>query len=289
MRLLVTGAAGMLGADVARAAERAGHEPLLASHAELDIADHAGVRALLSGEQPDAIINCAAWTDVDGAEQHPEQAHAVNAQGAGNLARSAAEIGARLVHVSTDYVFDGAAPLDRRGHARAYLESDQTGPRSVYGQSKLAGEQLVLAACARHTVVRSAWLFGIHGRNFAATMLRRATERRAVQVVDDQIGSPTWTGHLAPELIGLLAREVSGLVHLAGSGRVSWHGFAREIFRQAEVAYEVQAVSTAQMARPAPRPAWSALETERQDVLPLPPWQDGLAGYLACRVGMIRT
>lgn len=289
MRLLVTGAAGMLGDDVARAAGPAGHEPLRASHAELDITDRAAVRALLSAERPEAIVNCAAWTDVDGAEQHPGQAHAVNAVGAGNLARSAAEIDARLVHVSTDYVFDGAAPLDRRGDARAYLESDQTGPRSVYGQSKLAGEQLVLAACARHTVARSAWLFGIHGRNFAATMLRLAGERRAVQVVDDQIGCPTWTGHLAPALIGLLARDVSGLVHLAGAGRVSWHGFAREIFRQAEIACEVHAVSTAQMARAAPRPAWSALETERQDVLPLPPWQDGLAGYLASRVGMMRT
>src|SRR5262249_12712297 len=158
---------------------------------------------------------------------------------------------------------------------------DQTGPLSVYGQSKLAGEQLVLAASRRHTVVRSAWLFGTDGANLAATMLRLSAERREVQVVDDQIGCPTWTGHLPPALLGLLARGAAGLVRLGGWGGVSWTGFAREIFRQSDVACDVQAVGSAQMTRPAPRPAWSALETERQDVLPLPPWEDGLAGYLA--------
>jgi len=289
MRLLVTGAAGMLGADVTRAANRAGHEPLLVDLPELDITDEAAVRALLASERPGAVVNCAAWTDVDGAEEHPERAYAVNAAGAGNLARAATEICAPLVHLSTDYVFDGNAPLDAGGRPRAYLESDPTGPRSVYGQSKLAGEQQVLAACARHTVVRSAWLFGTGGPNFAATMLRLAAQRRAVQVVDDQIGCPTWTGHLAPALLGLLSREVSGLVHLAGSGRVSWNGFAREIFRQAGVECEVQALSTVQLARAAPRPAWSALESEREEVLPLPPWQDGLAGYLAARAGLVRA
>ena len=192
------------------------------------------------------------------------------------------------MHVSTDYVFDGHAPRDSAGGERAYVESDPTGPRSVYGQTKLAGERRVLGASARHTVARSAWLFGTDGHNFAQTMLTLASQRDAVQVVDDQIGCPTWTGHLAPALLGLLEREVSGLVHLAGGGRVSWNGFAREIFRQAEVACEVQAIGTAEMPRPAPRPAWSALESEREDVLPLPPWQDGLAGYLAARAGMMR-
>jgi dTDP-4-dehydrorhamnose reductase len=174
------------------------------------------------------------------------------------------------------------------GRERAYVESDPTGPRSVYGQSKLAGEQQVLGACTRHTVARSAWLFGTDGGNFVRTMLTLGGERETVQVVDDQVGCPTWTGHLAPALLGLLEREVGGLVHLAGGGRVSWNGFAREIFRQAEVACEVQAISTADMPRPAPRPAWSALESQRDDVLPLPPWQDGLAGYLAARAGMMR-
>jgi len=279
----------MLGHDVMRAAERAGHEPLLVDLPELDITDAQAAGAFLAAERPDAIVNCAAWTDVDGAEEHREQAFAVNARGAGNLARAAAEVEIPLVHVSTDYVFDGNAPVDAAGEPRAYVESDPAGPRSVYGASKLLGEREVLAAASGHVVARSAWLFGVDGKNFVETMLMLASERDAVQVVDDQVGCPTWTGHLAPALLGLLARRVGGLVHLAGTGRVSWNGFTREIFRQAEVDCEVQAVSSAQMARPAPRPAWSALESERDDVLPLPPWQDGLAGYLAARDGMMRA
>jgi dTDP-4-dehydrorhamnose reductase len=293
MRLLVTGAAGMLGHDVLRAGARAGHELIAMDLPEIDITDPVAVEELLGRlrVQPgslDGVINCAAWTDVDGAEQHEREAYAVNADGAGNLARAAAEIDIPLVHISTDYVFDGCAPRDSAGNERAYLESDPTGPCSVYGQSKLAGEQQVLGACAHHAVVRSAWLFGTDGRNFVQTMLALAGDRDTVQVVDDQIGCPTWTGHLAPALLGLLEREVRGLIHLAGGGRVSWNGFAREIFRQAEVACEVQAISTADMPRPAPRPAWSALESQRDDALPLPPWQDGLAGYLAARAGMMR-
>ncbi len=289
MRVLVAGAAGMLGLDVLRAGARAGHELVGIDLPELDITDAAAVQRALERIQPDAVLNCAAWTDVDGAETHVEQAHAVNADGAGNLARAGALAGVPLVHVSTDYVFSGEACVDASGAQRAYVESDPTGPRSVYGESKLAGEQQVLAASGAHTVVRSAWLFGVGGRNFAETMLRLAAERDAVQVVTDQVGCPTWTGHLAPALLGLIERRVSGLVHLAGAGRVSWNGFAVEIFRQAEVDCRVEAAATADMRRPAPRPAWSVLESQREDVLPLPPWQDGLAGYLAARAGMMRA
>jgi dTDP-4-dehydrorhamnose reductase len=228
------------------------------------------------------------------------EAHAVNARGAGNLARAAAAVDIPLVHVSTDYVFKGEAPRNAAGAPRPYLESDPTGPRSVYGATKLAGERQVLAASEAHVVVRSSWLFGTEGHNFVATMLRLAAERRdeepssspretpAVQVVTDQIGCPTWTGHLAPGLLGLIEREVKGLVHLAGTGHVSWNGFAREIFRQAEVNCRVEPATTEQMPRPAPRPAWSALESEREDVLAMPDWRDGLAGYLAARTGMMR-
>jgi dTDP-4-dehydrorhamnose reductase len=288
VRLLVVGAAGMLGHDVLRAGERSGHELIGLDLPELDITDPHAVNATFERVRPDAALNLAAWTDVDGAETHREQAHAVNADGAGNLARAAAALGVALVHVSTDYVFDGTAPLDSRGAPRPYVESDPTDPRSVYGSTKLDGERQVLAASPRHAVARSAWLFGVGGRNFAATMLDLAQEREAVQVVTDQVGCPTWTGHLAPALIGLIERGVSGLVHLAGSGYVSWNGFAAEIFRQAEIDCRVEATTSEQMARPAPRPAWSALESERPDALPLPPWQDGLAGYLAARAGMMR-
>jgi dTDP-4-dehydrorhamnose reductase len=289
VRVLVTGAAGMLGLDVLRAGERAGHELVGITRGELDITDAGAVEEAFARVRPDTALNCAAWTDVDGAESEREQAHAVNAQGAGNLARAAAQAGARLVHVSSDYVFDGDGRLDPSGARRPYLESDPTGPRSVYGASKLAGEQQVLAASPRHAVVRSSWLFGTGGRNFADTMIRLAAEREAVQVVEDQVGCPTWTGHLAPALLGVIERELSGLIHLAGGGHVSWNGFAVEIFRQAEIECRVEQATAAQMARPAPRPAWSALESEREDVLPLPPWQDGLAGYLAARAGMMRT
>jgi dTDP-4-dehydrorhamnose reductase len=283
----------MLGHDVARAGERARQELILVDLPEVDITDPPGLDAYLDGVQAergalDAILNCAAWTDVDGAESKQEAVHAVNADGAGNLGRAAARIGVPLLHLSTDYVFDGTAPLDADGKPRPYVESDPTGPVSVYGSTKLEGERQVLAASPRHTVVRTAWLYGIDGPNFVETMLRLAGEREAVQVVTDQIGSPTWSGHLAPALLGMLEREVSGLVHLTGSGETSWNGFAQEIFRQAEVACAVEPATSEQMARPAPRPAWSALASERGDVVPMPDWRDGLAGYLAAKAGMMR-
>jgi dTDP-4-dehydrorhamnose reductase len=301
MRLMVSGASGMLGHDVMRAGRRARHGLVGLAHGELDVADGEAVERAVARVRPEAIVNCAAWTDVDGAEAHPRQAHAVNADGAGNLARAAAAAGVPLVHVSTDYVFSGEALQDARGAPRPYVESDSTGPRSVYGQSKLAGEHQVLAASAAHTIVRSSWLFGVDGHNFVATMLRLAGEQpasgsegavpppRPLRVVSDQTGCPTWTGHLAPALLGLIEREIRGIVHLSGSGHVSWHGFAREIFRQAELDCPVETATSAQLARPAPRPAWSVMASERSDVLPMPDWRDGLAGYLATRAGMMRA
>jgi dTDP-4-dehydrorhamnose reductase len=278
----------MLGNDVRRVAERAGHELILVDLPELDITDERAVASFYERERPQATVNCAAFTNVDGAETSREAALAVNADGAGNLARAAARLATPMLHISTDYVFDGTAPLDPEGRPRPYVESDPTGPRSVYGETKLAGEHQVLAASHAHTVVRTAWLFGTDGPNFVATMLRLASEREAVQVVDDQIGSPTWSGHLAPAVVGLLERGVRGLVHLAGAGAVSWNGFAKEIFRQADVTCRVEAIPSSEMARPAPRPTFSVLETERDDVVPMGPWQDGLAGYLAARNGMMR-
>jgi dTDP-4-dehydrorhamnose reductase len=279
----------MLGADVRRVGERAGHDLILVDLPELDITDEQAVVAFYERERPEATLNCAAWTNVDGAESNREAAHAVNADGAGNLARAAAGIDTPLLHISTDYVFDGVAPLDSDGRPRPYVESDPTAPKSIYGETKLAGERQVLSASSAHTVVRTAWLYGIDGPNFVATMLRLAGEREAVQVVDDQVGSPTWSGHLAPAVVGLLERGVSGLVHLAGAGSISWNGFAKEIFRQAEVDCQVEAIASSEMARPAPRPAFSVLETEREDVMPMGPWQDGLAGYLAARSGVTRS
>jgi dTDP-4-dehydrorhamnose reductase len=283
----------MLGHDVMRAGERAGHALVGVDLPEVNITDAAALDRLLERlrSEPgglDGIVNCAAWTDVDGAESKPQAAHTVNALGAGLLAGAAAKAAVPLVHISTDYVFDGVAPLDEQGDPRPYLESDPTGPRSVYGSTKLEGEQLVLASSRSHAVVRTAWLYGIDGPNFVATMLRLAGERDSVQVVTDQIGSPTWSGHLAPAVLGLLERGVAGLVHLTGGGHVSWYGFTEEIYRQAEIGCRVEPTTSEAFVRPAPRPAWSALESERDEVIPLPPWQDGLAGYLAARAGISR-
>lgn len=289
MKILIAGASGMLGRDVKLAAERAGHEHVTLDRSQLDVTDASATRRAVAEHAPDAIVNCAAFTNVDGAEAHREQAFAVNGAGAGDLAKAAAEAGVPLLHISTDYVFDGRAIQDSAGRPRAYVESDPVNPLSVYGSSKLEGERRVLAASSSHAVVRSSWLFGVGGPNFVETMLRLANERDSIDVVNDQVGCPTWTGHLAPALIGLLERETAGLIHLAGSGSVSWNGFAKEIFRQAERECEVGVTSTEAMGRPAPRPKWSVIESERADVVPMPEWQDGLAGYLAARHGMMRA
>ena len=296
----------MLAADLIRAADRAGHRVLALPHAQLDICDERQVTAALerladgelagasdaAPEDPSpAILNCAAFTDVDGAEQRREEAFAVNAEGPGLLAQAAAARSIPLLHISSDYVFGGVRPGAAGAHAPGdpYRESDPPAPCGAYGMSKRAGEEAVAAAGGQHTIVRSSWLFGLGGRNFVATMLRLAGERGAVSVVDDQVGTPTWTGHLAPALIGLLERSVRGIVHLAGGGEVSWCGFAREIFRQAELDCRVQAIGSAESGRAAPRPAYSALASERPDVIALPPWQQGLEGYLAARAGIMRA
>src|SRR5215469_15507041 len=199
MRVLITGAAGMLGTDVKAAARD--HDVVALSRAELDISDRDQVKAAVADARPDAIINCAAYTNVDGAEADPDAAGAVNATGPGLLAEAAAAAGAWLVHVSTDYVFDGTKTTP-------YVESDPTGPRSVYGSTKLLGERAIaIAAPDRHTIVRTSWLFGTAGPCFPATMLKLAAERDTLTVVDDQLGCPTFTGHLAPALVELASAQ----------------------------------------------------------------------------------
>jgi dTDP-4-dehydrorhamnose reductase len=274
MRLLVTGAGGMLGHDVVAAAERAGHAVVALPRRELDILDAGGVRAALREHAPHAVVNAAAWTDVDGAEAHEEAATAVNADGAGHVAAAAAAVGAFVVHVSSDYVFAGDA-------REPYVETSPTGPRSAYGRSKLAGERAVAdAAPGRHAIVRSAWLFGAHGRNFVATMLRLGAEREEVTVVDDQVGCPTFTGHLAPALVAIAERRPPGVLHVAGGGEASWLALAQEAFALSGTACRVQAGRTADLGRPAPRPAYSVLRSQRPDAPVLPPWREGLRAHL---------
>jgi dTDP-4-dehydrorhamnose reductase len=240
------------------------------------VTDPDAVSAAVARERPGAVVNCAAWTDVDGAETARAEAAAVNAAGAGHVAAAAADAGVPLVHVSTDYVFDG------RAH-EPYLESSPTGPLSVYGATKLDGERAVARARGDYTIARSSWLFGVGGSNFVETMLRLGAERDAVAVVTDQVGSPTFTGHLADALLSLADSGPRGVVHVTGAGGCSWNEFAAEIFRQAGVDCRVEAATAADLARPADRPAYSVLGTERPDAPRLPDWRRGLAAYLAER------
>ena len=272
MRILVLGAGGMLGHDVMLAA---GADATGLTHAELDITDAAATAAAVGAARPEAVINCAAYTDVDGAEREPELALGVNGEGAGNAATAAATAGATVVYVSSDYVFDG-------NKREPYVESDPTGPISSYGRSKLAGERATAAANPRHFLVRSSWLFGEHGRNFVDTML--STERDELKVVDDQVGCPTFTGHLAEGLLRVVRRDDHGVHHIAGGGSCSWYELAREIFSRAGLdRRRVKPCTTAEFPRPAPRPAWSVLGTERSDPVSLPSWQEGLHAYLRAR------
>src|SRR6478609_30680 len=218
MRLLVTGGAGMLGQAVAAAATRLGHDVVALSRAELDVTDADHVRRVVAASEPRAVVNCAAWTDVDGAETAEAAATAVNGDGAGNVARAAAETGARIVHVSTDYVFDGERRHAGDGTGEPWVESDTVNPIGAYGRSKLVGEQQVAAATEEHAIVRTAWLFGAGGRNFVDTMLALGEERDEVSVMSDQVGSPTWSVHLAEALVELAARRDDRLLHATGGG-----------------------------------------------------------------------
>jgi dTDP-4-dehydrorhamnose reductase len=274
MRVLVTGAGGMLGSDVVALGRARGEDCVALTRAEVDVTDDEAVAAAVADCSPDVIVNCAAWTDVDGAEADEVAAFAINAHGAGNLARAAVRTGCRLVQVSTDYVFDGRAQ-------EPYVESDRTTPLSAYGRTKLAGEHAVLATSPAHTVVRSSWLFGVRGRNFVATMLDLAAAGRSeVAVVTDQVGCPTFTGHLAAQLLELAASGRGGVFHAAAAGQCSWNEFARAIFAAAGLEVTVTATTSEAIARPAPRPTWSVLRSER-GIEPLPPWREGLEAYLA--------
>lgn len=273
MRILVTGAGGMLGRDLVRAAQLRGDECIGLTRAELDITDADRVDAAVIAARPDVIVNSAAWTDVDAAESEPGAAEAVNGAGAGNLARAASRVGAWTIQISSDYVFDGRK-------REPYIESDAVSPLSAYGRSKLAGERAVAAgAPRRHTIVRSSWLFGLHGRCFPATILRLARERDELTVVDDQVGCPTFTGHLAEALLGISERRPVGVLHVAAGGSCSWFEFATRIVAEAAPGVAVAACRTADMPRAAQRPAYSVMESER-GAPQLPDWRLGLRAYL---------
>jgi dTDP-4-dehydrorhamnose reductase len=223
------------------------------------------------------LVNCAAWTDVDGAEDHEAEATRLNSEAAGVAAAAAASVGAMVLYPSTDYVFDGRK-------RSPYVESDLTSPLSAYGRSKLAGETSVQVANERHFVVRSSWLYGVRGRNFVETMLALAdADQPEVLVVSDQVGCPTYTAHLAVAIARLMEGDAYGIHHVAGAGSCSWYEFAQEIFDQSGVECRVMAATSDMLDRKAPRPAFSVLGTERRDAPALPSWREGLAAYLAER------
>jgi dTDP-4-dehydrorhamnose reductase len=273
--ILVVGANGMLGHDLMQVLEG---EVRGLDLPEIDITSLESVRRTLLTLKPRIIINSAAFTDVDGCEANVEQAMAVNGEGVGLLALTAREIGATLVQISTDYVFDGSK-------GSPYLEDDPVGPLSLYGESKLAGE-LNAAMAPSHLIVRTQWLYGIHGKNFVETMLRLAGEKSELAVVDDQIGSPTWTYDLALAIKALLDKGCRGTYHAANSGFCSWNDFARAIFVEEGLAITVNSMTTQELNRPANRPLYSTLDCgklERDSGFRLQPWQDALKSYLKLR------
>ena len=252
----------------------------------LDIRDRGAVERALAAGRAEAVINAAAYTDVDGCESHEEQALAVNGAGAGHVAAACAAAGIPVLHLSTDYVFDGRIPAPGE-----YVERDDVAPLSGYGRTKLAGERAVAAAGGVHWIVRTQWLYGLRGKNFVDTMLRLAGEREFLAVVDDQVGSPTSTHDLAPVLWRILQRRPApGVYHATNAGSCSWHDFAAEIFRQAGLKVDLRRTDSASLARPAPRPARSVLSNAKLVAAlgaRLAPWEDALARYLARRAAEV--
>lgn len=289
MKILLLGKNGQVGWELQRSLAPLGElvacdfdspAPLRA-----DFSNPASLSALVQSVRPDVIVNAAAHTAVDKAESEPELAQAINAEAPAVLAREAADLGALLVHYSTDYVFDGSGEWPRD-------ESAPTGPLSVYGRTKLAAEQAIAASGCRHLILRTSWVYGLHGANFMKTMLRLGRERDELRVVGDQIGAPTWTRHLADVSALILARrEVpDGLYHLAAAGETSWHGYAEAIFKEArrtgllDKSPVVRRITSAEFPLPAARPANSRLDCsrfQRDFGLALPDWRSGLVDCLA--------
>ncbi|MDJ0723212.1 MAG: dTDP-4-dehydrorhamnose reductase [Desulfobacterales bacterium] len=284
MRLLITGAQGQLGHDVAQAAIQQGFDTLALTRSTLDITRADRVDRTIDARQPDLVVNCAAYTAVDRAEEESEQAFAANRDGPSHLATTCARHGIPLIHVSTDYVFDGTKDSP-------YTESDPLRPINTYGRSKAAGEAAVQAMTNRFVILRTAWVFGAHGNNFVRTMLRLGQERPSLRVVNDQVGCPTFTGHLAEAIMGIAAiyrTETEcpwGVYHYGGQPPISWHGFADHIFTTARtmgVALKIEAleaIPTSAYPLPAKRAANSRLDCskfERVFGLQAGAWEDGV-------------
>jgi dTDP-4-dehydrorhamnose reductase len=273
MKVMILGATGLLGKDLLR--EWREDEVVGLGSCDVDIRDAARVRTVVKKVRPDWIVLAAAYTDVDGCESKPELAFSVNRDGAVNVAQAAEEIGAKLLLLSSDYVFDGTK-------TSPYETDDARNPQSVYGRSKAEAEIGLLKVLPGCCIARTSWLFGTGGRCFPDTILKLAASRPALDVVDDQRGCPTYSVDLARGIIQLCRRGTSGIVHVTNAGECSWFEFAREIVKGAGLGTEVRPVSSRQMARPAPRPAYSVLSATRlhQCGIEMPGWKDALHRYL---------
>ncbi len=282
MRVAVIGAGGMLGRTLVHLCRNLGDEVAAFDRQALDITDERTVAHALDGARPDAVINCAAWTDVDGCELDPQRAYEVNARGVELLASASRRADAGFVTVSTDYVFDGA----KEGY---YTQRDDPHPASAYGKSKLQGERLAQAASARTVVVRTGWIYGERGRNFLATVIERARRGERLKAISDAYGTPTYAADLAARLRELAERDLPGIYHVVNAGEgTTFAGFAREALRVSGIEAEVEEVSMDALRRPAPRPRNSRLRcllSEAIGLAPMPEWRDAL-GRFAARAGV---
>ncbi|SEB28296.1 dTDP-4-dehydrorhamnose reductase [Paenibacillus sp. 276b] len=282
MKVLVTGANGQLGRDVVLLLEKEGHSVLACARDKLDITDQHECNNVISTYHPEVVIHCAAYTAVDAAETDVDGAYQVNATGTRNIAVAAEQTGAKLIYISTDYVFDGTSEVP-------YQEYDNTNPQSIYGKSKRAGEVLVQSLSSRWFIVRTSWVYGVYGNNFVKTMLKLGQEKPKLQVVHDQKGSPTYTVDLAHFLLELMSTEKYGVYHASNSGACTWYEFTQAIFEEAQllpgfhIQAEVDPCATDQFPRPAPRPRNSVMEhlsIRTNGLKDLRPWREGLLDFL---------
>lgn len=276
MKVLVTGVKGQLGHDVVNELEKRGIQPIGVDIEEMDITDFASVDKVLTDCKPDAVIHCAAYTAVDAAEDAAEICRKVNVDGTDNIAKVCKKLGSKMMYISTDYVFDGQGE-------RPWEPDDPKGPQSVYGQTKYEGELAVMNSVEKYFIVRTAWVFGVNGKNFVKTMLRLAETHDTLTVVNDQFGSPTFTYDLAKLLVDMIVTEKYGVYHATNEGFISWYEFACAIFKEAGKNITVKPVSTAEYGAKAFRPYNSRMSKEKlveNGFEKLPTWQDALKRYL---------